>query len=110
MLTMINRSIAGSAAFAAALVAISAAAPVRAETETVRVPVSYSDVDLSTKDGVDTMHRRIGNAAVKVCGGANAVNRFHAAACRKDVVSAAREQLGMVQARQASTVQLASAR
>lgn len=57
--------------FAAALIAGTiAASPALAadESETVTALVEYSDLDLSTEDGQDVLHRRLRDAAQYVCG------------------------------------------
>ena len=44
---------------------VSAAAPSRSDAP--RVAVDYSDLDLTTRDGIDVLHRRIVLAARQVC-------------------------------------------
>ncbi|WP_271078080.1 UrcA family protein [Aurantiacibacter sp. MUD61] len=57
--------------FAAAMIAAAAlATPATAQDpgETVTVYVEYSDLDLSTEQGRDTLHVRLRDAAKEVCG------------------------------------------
>jgi UrcA family protein len=57
--------------------------------------VPYNDLDLSTPAGIKTLHRRIENAANRVCPDASGPSPAVQvdAACRADALAAARAQL-----------------
>lgn len=55
-------------AVALAASAVIAAPAYAANDEGASVPVRYADLDLSTKDGQDTLERRLDRAAREVCG------------------------------------------
>ncbi|MGV3769870.1 MAG: UrcA family protein [Sphingobium phenoxybenzoativorans] len=102
MLTIANRSIAATAAVFAAVLSVTAVSPVRAET--VRVPVSYSDLDLSSPADAATLNRRISHAADQVCGTNDRINRFRVAECRKDAIMNAKANLKVAQSAPAGIV------
>ncbi len=52
----------------AAVLAVAVGAPASAETRTTLV--QYSDLDLASPEGVQTLERRLRNAARQVCGAA----------------------------------------
>lgn len=99
-------------ATAVALIGTPAVAQPAAETQLV---VSYSDLDLSTRQGVRTLDRRIRTAVETACGptsdadlaGKNDVNQ-----CRADTLVAARAQreIAIAQARRPAESQYASGR
>ncbi len=91
MISFKNRSIAAAAALVATTASIVAVSPVRAETA---VAVSYRDLDLGSKAGVDTLNSRIRHAATVACG--HGAAPIEAARCREQAVSNARAQLALV--------------
>lgn len=104
MTNLKNRSIAGTAAMLATMITIAAATPVRAET--VSIPVSYSDIDISTPSGAAVLRSRISNAADRICGVTAPVERLRAAACRQSVLRSAHAELAARQ--EAQLVRLAA--
>jgi UrcA family protein len=91
MQTLKTRSIAAVATVAATFLTVAAATPLRAET--VSVPVSVADLDLSTKAGSTMLDRRVAIAATSICGQADAMNRFRVAHCRAEVLKSAQSSI-----------------
>jgi UrcA family protein len=46
---------------------LGASASAAAPSDAPRIAVDYSDLDLTTRDGIEVLHRRIVNAARQVC-------------------------------------------
>lgn len=99
MQTLKTRSIAGIASLAATAATIAFAAPVRAET--VSIPVSYADLDLSTPEGARTLDRRVARAADKICGQSVTGDRFRPARCRAEVLNSAAVRIAEVRTKTA---------
>lgn len=69
---------------AAADIAVTLAAAPALANAPRQVRVSYSDLDLTTRDGQQALHRRVNGAAAKLCIDERPLDR--AAACRRDVL------------------------
>lgn len=86
-----TRPVAATAAAIATFLTVAVATPVRAET--ISVPVSYADLDLSTDRGAAILHRRISQAVTTICGPARITSRPAVANCRRDAFSATQAEV-----------------
>lgn len=89
-------SIVGALLAVTASVGTAVAAP-PASSDVVRVAVSYADLDLTTQDGIQALHRRVLVAARTVCPAPrNADVKFRGLArdCRAQAIEAAVRSIG----------------